>query len=70
MVDKNMNISEAKKRQLKAKIEEEMAITDEKRPGSDLYADIHSKDPETGVEVPTEESVVEAKTWVDEETRM
>lgn len=70
MVDKNLNISEAKKRQLKAKIEEEMAINDKNRPGSDLYADIQSKDPETGVEVPTEESVVEAKTWVDEETRM
>lgn len=70
MKDNNMNISDAKKKQLEAKIEEEMAISPENRPGSDLYANIKANDPETGVEIPTQQSVVDAKTWVDEETRM
>ncbi len=37
-------------------------------PASDIYAEVE-KDPETCVDVPTEESVKDAKDWVDIENR-
>lgn len=39
------------------------------RPASDIYSHIEGKDPETGVEKPTEDAVLEAKDWVDKENK-
>lgn len=71
MVEKNKStISEAKMKQMEAKIDEENEISYENQPASDVYAKAEGKDPETGVEIPTEESVEEAKNWADEHRQM
>lgn len=36
------------------------------KPSSDLYSNVEGKDSETGVEIPTEEAVEEAKEWVEQ----
>lgn len=36
------------------------------KPSSDVYSNVEGKDAETGVEIPTDEAVEEAKEWVDE----
>lgn len=38
-------------------------------PASDLYGEIEGKDPETCVEIPTEEAVEEAREWTEENQR-
>lgn len=55
---------------MKANIDQQNEIHPSNRADSDLYARAAGKDPETGIEIPTEESVEEAKEWVDKENRM
>ncbi|NLY21028.1 MAG: DUF3787 domain-containing protein [Tissierellia bacterium] len=43
--------------------------TKDKIPASDIYSDILCKEEETGVEIPTEDAVEDAKDWVDQENR-
>lgn len=50
-------------------IEEKKERDTNKTPHSDVYSDIEGVDPETGVEIPTDEAVDEAKDWVDNENR-
>ncbi len=38
-------------------------------PASDIYGEIECKEEETGVEIPTEDAVEDAKEWVDQENR-
>lgn len=67
MADKK--ISEAKEKEMKARLAQENADDPEKTPASDVYGQLKGKDPETGVEIPSEEAVEEAKEWVDEVNR-
>ena len=55
---------------MKANMDQQKEIKPEDRPDSDLYAKTEGQDPETGIEIPTDESVEEAKEWVDNENRM
>ncbi|WBW49889.1 DUF3787 domain-containing protein [Peptoniphilus equinus] len=52
-----------------ANVEQAEAIQQEHRPASDVYSKAAGKDPETGVEQPTEEAVIEAKEWVDQQNQ-
>ena len=54
---------------MKANLEQQKEIDNDDRAQSDVYAKTEGKDPETGVEIPTEESVEEAKDWVDNQNR-
>lgn len=63
------NISNSKEKEMKAKVQQEKEMDYNDQPASDVYAKAESKDPETGVERPTEASVEEAKAWVDQENR-
>lgn len=54
------------KKEEKARVEQDGLCKD--MPASDIYSNVN-KDPETCVEIPTEEAVEEAKEWVDEENR-
>lgn len=66
MTDKKDKITEEKVKT--AEVNAEQACQDDSCPSSDIYAEVE-KDPETGVDVPTEKSVEEAKEWVDQENR-
>lgn len=71
MVDeKKVGVSESKEKQMKAKVAQDNEVNYQEQPAGDIYSDIEYKDPETGVEVPTEEAVEEAKEWVDEDRQM
>lgn len=71
MVENNKStMSDAKKKQMQAKIAEDNVIDHENQPASDVYAKAKEKDPETGVETPTEASVEDAKNWADEDRQM
>lgn len=37
--------------------------------GTDVYGDVEKREAETGVEIPTEDAVLEAKEWSDMENR-
>ena len=54
----------------KANLEQMEEINHGDKAASDIYSKSEGKDPETGVEIPTEESVEEAKEWVDEQNQM
>ncbi|CRH93059.1 protein of unknown function [Peptoniphilus asaccharolyticus DSM 20463] len=62
-------LSEQRKKEVLADLEQSKAIHNENRPATDVYAKSKHKDGETGVETPTEASVEEAKRWVDEENQ-
>lgn len=62
-------VSDKNKKANKARREQENQGDSEKMPASDIYGNIKDKDPETCVEIPTEEAVEEAKEWVDNENR-
>ena len=62
-------VSEAKEKEMKARLSQENAHKPEETPASDVYSKLDGKDPETGVEIPSEVAVEEAKEWVDEENR-
>ena len=55
---------------MKANMDQQKEINSEDRPDSDIYAKTEGQDPETGIEIPTDEEVEEAKEWVDNENRM
>lgn len=38
-------------------------------PASDIYGNIEGKDPETGVEIPTDEAVENSREWINENAR-
>ena len=54
----------------KANLEQMSEIKHGDKAASDIYAKSEGKDPETGVEIPTEASVEEAKEWVDNQNQM
>ena len=70
LIENSKTLSDAKKKEMKANMDQQKEIKPEDRPDSDLYAKTEGKDPETGIEIPTEEAVEEAKEWVDNENRM
>lgn len=70
LIENSKTLSDAKKKEMKANMDQQKEIKPEDRPDSDLYAKTEGQDPETGIEIPTEESVEEAKEWVDNENRM
>ena len=60
-----------KKREDKIKDADREVCRDENlKPQSNLYQDVEGYEKDTNVEVPTDESVKDAKEWVDEENRM
>ncbi|EFR33590.1 conserved hypothetical protein [Peptoniphilus harei ACS-146-V-Sch2b] len=70
LIENSKTLSDAKKKEMKANMDQQKEIKPEDRPDSDLYAKTEGQDPETGIEIPTEEAVEEAKEWVDNENRM
>lgn len=70
LIENSKTLSDAKKKEMKANMDQQKEINHNDRADSDLYAKAAGKDPETGIEIPTEESVEEAKEWVDKENRM
>lgn len=42
------------------------AVTTNDKPSSDVYTDVEKREEETGIEVPTEEAVEEAREWSEE----
>ncbi|WP_077074534.1 hypothetical protein [Aedoeadaptatus urinae] len=41
----------------------------EQAPASDIYGKVAGKDPETGVEIPTDEAVKESMKWINENAK-
>lgn len=70
LIENSKTLSDAKKKEMKANMDQQKEINPENRPDSDVYAKTEGKDPETGIEIPTENAVEEAKEWVDNENRM
>ncbi|MDU5806686.1 MAG: DUF3787 domain-containing protein [Peptoniphilus harei] len=70
LIENSKTLSDAKKKEMKANMDQQKQINPNDRSDSDLYAKTAGKDPETGIDIPTEESVEEAKEWVDNENRM
>ena len=70
LIENSKTLSDAKKKEMKANMDQQKEIKPEDRSDSDLYAKTEGQDPETGIEIPTEEAVEEAKEWVDNENRM
>lgn len=70
LIENSKTLSDAKKKEMKANMDQQKEIKPEDRPDSDLYAKTEGQDPETGIEIPTEEAVEETKEWVDNENRM
>ena len=70
LIENSTTLSDAKKKEMKANMDQQKEINSEDRPDSDLYSKTEGQDPETGIEIPTDEEVEEAKEWVDEENRM
>ena len=69
LIENSKTLSDSKKKEMKANLEQQKEIDNDDRAQSDIYAKTEGKDPETGVEIPTEESVEEAKDWVDNQNR-
>lgn len=69
LIENSETLSEDKKKEMKARLSQEKEINQKDRPASDVYSNV-KKDPETGVEIPTDEAVEEAKDWVDNQNRM
>lgn len=57
-----------KEQEAKARREQENQ-NDEHTPASDIYGKVAGKDPETGVEIPTDEAVKESMEWVEENAK-
>lgn len=70
LIENSSTLSDSKKKEMKANMEQQKEINPEDRPDSDVYAKAEGKDPETGIDIPTDEEVEEAKEWVDNENRM
>lgn len=69
LIDESVTLTDDKKRQIRAHIEQQREVIEQNRPDGDVYYKKAGKDPETGVEIPSEGAVEEAKKWVDEENR-
>lgn len=63
------NLTNKRLKQVKADIEQDSEIKEAHKPASDLYSKTSGKDPETGVEIPTEDAVEEAKEWASNQNR-
>lgn len=61
----HMSKEELKDKKIKAEMDQRDVGVSEK-PSSDLYSSIKSRDEETGIEIPTDEAVEEAKEWIEE----
>ncbi|MBU5668615.1 DUF3787 domain-containing protein [Peptoniphilus sp. MSJ-1] len=70
LIENSKTLSNDKKEEMKANIEQQKEIKESDRPDSDVYSKTEGKDPETGIEIPTDEAVEEAKEWVDEQNQM
>lgn len=70
LIENSTTLSDAKKEEMKANMDQQKEINSKDRPDSDIYAKTEGQDPETGIEIPTDEEVEEAKEWVDNENRM
>lgn len=70
LIENSKTLSDSKKKKMKANMEQQREIKPEYRPDSDIYAKTKGKDPKTGIEIPTDTEVEEAKEWVDKENRM
>ncbi|WP_108831304.1 DUF3787 domain-containing protein [Aedoeadaptatus coli] len=57
-----------KEESAKARREQENQ-NDKHAPASDIYSKVAGKDPETGVEIPTDEAVKESVEWVNENAK-
>lgn len=57
-----------KEQEAKARREQENQ-NDKHAPASDIYGKVAGKDPETGVEIPTDEAVKESMEWVEENAK-
>ena len=68
--EKNFSEAEQKKKEISARLEQEKEIKNSNRPSGDIYSKTEGKDPETGVEIPTDEAVEQAKEWVDKQNQM
>ena len=54
----------------KAKARREQENQNDKHaPASDIYSKVEGKDPETGVEIPTDEAVKESMKWINENAK-
>ncbi len=62
-------ISESKLKEVSANIDQMNVVPEEHKPAGDLYGKAEAKDSETGVIIPTDESVEDAKKWADEENQ-
>lgn len=60
-----MKKEELKDKKIQAETDQRDVGTSEK-PSSDVYSSIEKRDEETGVEIPTDEAVEEAKEWIEE----
>lgn len=63
-----MSKEELRQKKIDAEMEQRDVGSSEK-PSSDLYSSIESRDAETGVEIPTDEAVEEAREWIEENRR-
>ncbi len=70
LIEKSTTLSDSQKKQMKANMDQQKEINPKDRADSDLYAKTEGQDPETGIEIPTDDEVEEAKNWVDNENRM
>ena len=70
LIENSTTLSDSQKKQMKANMDQQKEINPKDRADSDLYAKTEGQDPETGIEIPTDAEVEEAKDWVDNENRM
>lgn len=70
LIENSKTLSNDKKEEMKANVEQQKEIKETDRPDSDVYSKTEGKDPETGIDIPTDEAVEEAKEWVDEQNQM
>ena len=70
LIENSTTLSDSQKKQKKANMDQQKEINPKDRADSDLYAKTEGQDPETGIEIPTDDEVEEAKDWVDNENRM
>lgn len=60
-----MSKEELKNKKIKAEVNQR-DVGESEKPSSDLYSSIEKRDEETGVEIPTDQAVEEAKEWIEE----
>lgn len=60
---------ESKQKEAQARRDQEKVNDHETTPASDIYGNVESKCPETGVEKPTQDAVEESVKWINENQR-